>query len=394
VKTDHFLATIDLDVIRETSTTAQASSMDEAFAFWFVASNVSEPFMKFVAQVDQPQWRNGLVSNGFGMNGIIPPAFSGIGVIFTPPGDITVITSDGSQRSSSFDNLNIRKDSINDFDFRRPGVKVTVSVNRNRGVVSVYAYADKSRGQVTVNTKNIPVSGYLGFTGYTGSKGVPFGVNIRQLRAINLDYKSGAGEDTLKSSMPELDKKLSEQNLHVDDLLMDPEIDEETTAVGQIADVNKAISIIHEYLSDTRYRDQTLMQNMMDIRSRADDLEEMVNSLRMEIQYTFSGNGAKSSLKQGIKGLEDLIQLHAQENQNLNELKTKLTSFANQVGPESADSEEIINRFASVNAELESEVVNANFTVNLVIALFGVVVLGMGVMLYLKMKQYEKKHFL
>jgi hypothetical protein len=39
-------------------------------------------------------------------------------------------------------------------------------------------------------------------------------------------------------------------------------------------------------------------------------------------------------------------------------------------------------------------VARANFTSNLVIGLFGVTVMGIGVLMYMKMRQYEKKHFL
>ncbi len=373
--------------------------MDEAFAIWFVAKNVSESFVSFVAKTEVQNWKDGLKADGFGMNGIIPPFFSGFGLVFTPPGDITVISSDGSQPSSTFDNLNIRKDSINNFDFRTSGVKLTISTNRNRESISVYAYAGTARGQVTVSTKHIPASGYLGFTGYTGSKAdVPFGVNLRQMRTINLDYKSGAGEDSLKASLPELEKRLEAKNLHVDDLLMNSDDDDDLQdldADEQINDVHKAVNIISEYLSDTRYRDQNLMQSMMDLRSRADDLEEMINSLRTEIRYTFNGKGAKNSLQQGIKGLQELIQMHAEENQNINALKSKLDSFASAVANEHDQShDEVIHKLASVNVELENEVVQANLTANLVIGLFGVVVLAIGFMLYQKMKQYEKKHFL
>ena len=129
---------------------------------------------------------------GFALNGVIPPSFSGVGVVFSYPGTITVVTSDGSRQLTSVDTS---KDSISDFDFRQPGVKLTLSLNRKRGVVGVYVSDARSgRKTLEVKTSHIPKSGFLGVTAFSGSEGKPDRFIVRQLRSINLDMSSGAGE--------------------------------------------------------------------------------------------------------------------------------------------------------------------------------------------------------
>lgn len=332
------------------------------------------------------------------MNGVVPPNFKGIGVIFTGLTDIVVVTSDGSKPAASFDILNLKVNAINNFDFRRRGVKMTVAINRSRGAVTVYLNdGDKHKGHLEVKTGDIPAVGYLGMTAFSGfifgAASKPDRVVLRQLRSINLDLAAGLGETSLNTNLSDLEKKLQTMNLHLDDLVMEDRDNE--TIEDQVKDVHKAVSIISEYLADTRWRDQNLVRSMSEIQVKADLLEDLVNDLRLEIKYAFKSSGGNGgSLTQEIRGLEELIKLHSEENQSIHELKEKVKTRNQAAQHGGGGNEHLYKQLLESNAELEEEMVSANFNANAAIGIFGLVVLLLGCLLYAKMRQYEKRHFL
>jgi hypothetical protein len=351
---------------------------DQAVGVWFTAQNVSESFSRAVKDVKDHDWRGALSAGGFGLNGVIPPSLSGVGVIFSYPGTISVVTSDGSRAVTSVDTS---RDSITDFDFRKPGVKLTLSFNRKRGVVGLYVSdSGRERRNLEVKTSNIPSSGFIGLTAFSGSEGKPDRFVVRQMRSINLDMSAGTGEQT--------DQKESfEQLLHEDDedTMDDP--------IHQIDDINKAISVLTEHLGDTRYRDGALVRTLADVQSRADALNDLINDLRMEIRVSFKTSN-QVQLSDEIRSLRDLMSMHAEETQSLEVLKDKFKKLHSSEEEAQMASPDAAEELAAAGRILESEVENANWTANLLIALFGAVVLAISAVVYWKMRQYEKKHFL
>jgi Mg2+ and Co2+ transporter CorA len=203
---------------------------------------------------------------------------------------------------------------------------------------------------------------------------------------------------TRQGSVPvDLDSRLEKKNIHTQDLISD-NLDDNLVndPLHQIQDVKKATTIIEEYLSDTRYRDSALMRTLGDVQSRADSLEDLINDFRMEIKVSFKeGNvgGGTGRLQSELKGLRDLMQFHADERHQIEELKDHLLRSHERLDGYGANPD-LYKQLISANTELETEVANAHSTVNLVIGLFGLVVLIVGFFLWLKMRQYEKKHFL
>ena len=368
---------------------------DQAFGIWFVSKNVSETVTSAVRGVKSHDWSEALTKAGFGLHGVVPPSFNGIGVLFTMPGSVTIIASDGSKPGSAFNVLNLRENTVSNFDFRKPGIKLTLSFNRNKGYVSMYMVdGDKNKASLELKTAFIPKSGFLGFNGYSGSEGKPDRVLVRQLKTINLDLKKGTGEDVKSSGLADMDERLGKKNIHVDDLLFDDDwIDD---PIHQVSDVNKAITILEEYLAETRYRDSSLVRTLSDIQARADSLDDSIKDLRMEIKYSFKDDGGgagKARMMEEMKGLNDLIQLHSEENESIENLKANMRTINDRVEQYGEDPR-MYDRLIAVNAELEAEVSHANFTANAMIGLFGLSVLIVGFVLWTKMRQYEKKHFL
>ena len=394
IETTHFITTFEIDVAPVVGGSIYDIPSDQVFSIWYTSQNVSDTLAKFSSSNEKADWVEGLRSNGLGLQGVIPPSFTGVGIIFTSKGHVSVVSSDGSRPASAFETLDPSVNSVRNFNFRKPGIKLTISVNKNRKSLSVYlSDSESGRGQVIVNTDHIPAKGYLGVSAYSGSSGKPDRWSIRSMRSINLDMKAGTGEDSKRSELGEFEAKLEKKNLHMDDLINNEGEDPE----HQIQDVHKAISIISEYLADTRYRDQSLIRSMSDLQSRADSLEELVNELRVEMKYTFfEGKGSTGNLMNEVRGLKELIQAHSDDNRAITELKEKIKimSTAGEGEGGSEENPELYQKLLSANDELEAEVANINFTANLAIGFFGVVVLLLGLLLYIKMRQYEKKHFL
>jgi len=400
IDSGYFITTVDFDVAPVIGASDPEIPTDQVFSIWYTAQNVSESLDKFMKSNKQAMWTEGLRQMGFGLNGVVPPNFSGFGLLFTHNGDITLVASDGSKPASHFESIiasHPKESSIRGFDFRKPGIKLTLSVNRERKTVSVYTNDGKGgRGQITVPVDTIPAKGYMGLSAFTGasSTGRPDRVMVKSMRSINLDMKSGSGEDTKKSELGDLEAKLEKKNLHIDDLITGEDAFSEDPE-HQIKDVDKATSIISEYLSDTRFRDQSLVRSMSDLQSRADALEELINELRMEIKYTFAKGGASGDLVNEVRNLKDLMRAHSEDNKSIHELKEKIrASSTASAGAAGSDDPELYQKLLHANDELETEVANANFTANILIGVFGLVVMGMGFALYMKMRQYEKKHFL
>lgn len=356
---------------------------------WFTARNVSEGFYKSVKGIKSEDWREALSSGGFGLNGIVPSSFQGVGVVFSFPSTISLVWSDGKKQ------IDLAQKSDGGFNFRRGGIKMTLSVSRKNGKVSCYVY-DGSKGkallEASLSSAEIPSAGFFGITAYSGSQGKPDRILLLGMRSLNLDTKAGTGEDEPVSS--KLEERLEKRNLHLKDLVHDDDEDALTDPMHQIQDVNKAISILSEYLDDTRYRDTALSRTLAEVQSRAETLEDSINDLRMEIKFSFKSGGAAGGVKLAdeIKGLTDLIQLHSEETKSFEGLKNRLREINE--AQDSVHNPQMLDKVLRSNSELESEVANANFTANAVIALFGLVVLVIGFVLYRNMRQYEKKHFL
>lgn len=388
IETDHFICTIDLNSIAAESTTASKPAQDQMVGIWISSTNITDDLSKSTSSVRVEDWKPALTTGGFGMNGVIPPKFSGVGVILSyGRGTIHFISSDGSTPSTSL-RLDDSKNVLNDFEFRKSGVKLTLSVNRKRGVFSVYAFdSDKKSKNLEVPTPDIPRSGFFGITAYSGSSGTPYRVTIPRIKMMNLDLKSGTGE----GSQPIGDKN----KIKVEDLLHDDDFEVLSDPLHQIADLRRATSVLSEYLADSRYRDSSLVKSLGDIQGRAHALQDAINDLRAEIKMTFKSGGHPSakSLLGEIRGLEELIKLHAEENQSLEGLRSNLLELGDAGGNQLHDPESI-ERISASNRELEEEVSRVNFTANLVIGVFGFTVVVLGLVLYIKMRQYEKKHFL
>lgn len=388
IESDHFITSLELDFA---PAGPSEGARDQSLAIWFAANNVSDSFFRTVKGVKTHEWGGVLSSGGFGRNGIVPSSFQGVGVIFSFPETVSLVWSDGAK------SIDLAAKRLTSYNFRKKGIKMTLSVNRKTGHVSCYLHDSgaSSKGLLEADVSVIPKSGFFGITAFSGSLGKPDRILLREMRSLNLDMKSGTGEEEPKSA---LDERLEKKNLNINDLVHE---DDELLSdpVHQIQDVNKAISILSEYLADTRYRDASLARTLADVQSRAETLEGSLSDLRMEIKLSFKSGSVGSGvgkLTEEIKGLTDLIHMHGEETKSFEGLKNKLK----QVNSEASTSESsppqqaIYAKLLKTNAELESEVANANFTANAVIGVFGLVVLLIGLLLYRNMRQYEKKHFL
>jgi hypothetical protein len=381
------MTTVELSSARDPKYSSTTSGPKEEYmAILFSARNISDDVTRVLSSVSKDDWRPVLNSADFSMNGLIPPLFSGIGVILAyETGKIHLISSDGKSAVS----LNNDKGVITNFDFRKSDVKLTISVNRKHKNMSVYVYDGKTQNiRASIITENIPAEGYMGITGFSGSE-APMRVTVSKIRTTNLDFKSGIGEGRGSNIVGEKHAIDLTDLLHDDD----EEIDD---PVQQIQDIRKATSILSEYLADSRYRDTTLVRTISDIQGRAQSLHDSIRDLLAEIQISFkqrgSGSGGQGLLGE-IKSLEELIRLHAEENESLEVLKENIKELS-EAGNGYGHDPSAVDRISVANKELEEEVARANFTSNLVIGLFGVTVMGIGVLMYMKMRQYEKKHFL
>jgi hypothetical protein len=388
ITSDHFISTIDLNSFQAGGGSDARAPSDQLVGFWYSAGNVSADFLSTVSTVKTDDWSDVLVSRGFALKGVVPPNFSGVGVVLSySTGKAHIISLGGTVDEKSF-RLPDGSFVLSDFDFRKPGVKLTLSANRKRKMFGVYFYqSNKYSSHKEIQTEFIPKSGFLTVTGFSGSSGSPFNVQIPRMKTINLDIKSGSGEGH--------DVVGDKYKIDVSELIHDDEFEELSRPLHQIGDIKKATSILSEYLADSRYRDSMLSKSLSDIQGRAHVLQDAINDLRAEIGISFKTGGhpgAKTLLGE-IKGLEELMRLHSEESQSLDGLKLNLKKLG-EAGARHDNDPDAIERISASNRELEEEVSRANFTANLVIGIFGLTVLVFGLLLYVKMRQYEKKHFL
>ena len=379
------MTTIDLS--SSTNSPAAHVPEDEYVGIWFSSRNVSDDLSKAQSSITSSDWRPDLASKGFGMSGIVPPQFAGVGIVISfASGKINLVSGDGSS-SSELTLSGEGKNVISNMDKLKSGVKLNLSVNRKKNTFSVYAYSGKTQtGRAEISTNHIPAEGYLGVTGFSGSgPHRSHRVVITRIRTINLDFKSGTGEGIQKVG--------EKHEIDMSELLLEDGDD----ALSQIKDIRKATSILSEYLADTRYRDSSMVRTISDIQGRAQSLQDSINDLRAEIRISFKQSGGKRSSTSGlvgeIKGLEELIRLHAEESASIEHLKENIKVLG-EVGTGYGHDPAAVERISVSNKELQDEVSKANLTANLVIGVFGMTVLILGIFMYAKMRQYEKKHFL
>lgn len=385
IESDHFIVTLDVDSSLPDDSKTKEDPMDQTLGCWFASTNISENVQSALKKARSENWESSLISTGFQLNGVYPPQFSGVGVVLSfRSGTIHLIDSDGRSLGSDI-RLDTGRNTISNFDFRRRGVKITLSINRKKRTFSVYAYdAERNRADMEISTSNIPPSGFFGVTAFSGTSGNPYRITLSQMRAINLDIKAGTGEDT-PSTVGEKHPVNMDHLIHEEsETLEDP--------VHQIHDIHKATSVLSEYLADSRYRDSAMIRNLGDIQSRAQALQDSIDDLRAEIRVSFKSGGTGKDLYGEVMGLKELIRLHSEEGNSLEGFRQNLKQLQD-VGAFDTDGK-VVDQIAAANKELEEEVSKANFTANLVIGLFGVTVLVLGFLLYAKMRQYEKKHFL
>ncbi len=385
IESDHFIITLDVDSSLSDDNKTKQDPIDQVLGCWFSRTNISENVQSVLKKARSENWESSLISAGFQLNGVYPPQFSGVGVVLSfRSGTIHLIDSDGRSLGSDI-RLDTGRNTISNFDFRRRGVKITLSINRKKSTFSVYAYdAERNRANMEISTSNIPPSGFFGVTAYSGTSGNPYRITLSQMRAMNLDIKAGTGEDTpstVGAKHPvNMDHLIHEES----ETLEDP--------VHQIHDIHKATSVLSEYLADSRYRDSAMIRNLGDIQSRAQALQDAIDDLRAEIRVSFKSGGTGKDLYGEVMGLKELIRLHSEEGNSLEGFRQNLKQLQDE-GAFDTDGK-VVEQIAAANKELEEEVSKANFTANLVIGVFGVTVLLLGLLLYAKMRQYEKKHFL
>jgi hypothetical protein len=367
--------------------TSTASKSNGLVGIWFSQGNYTGTVMKGLESNKADDWRDSMISVGFGLDGVLPPNFSGVGVVLSySAGTITLITSDGSAGSPNY-RLDTSKNTISNFDFRRPGVKITLSINRKRNGFHVYVFdSEKNRANLELDgIHTIPTSGFFGFAGYTGTSDTTYRVLIRQIKSVNLDLASGSGEAG-PTEVGEKHKINLDELVHDDDdMLEDP--------LQQIKDLQKATSILSEYLADSRYRDSAMVRNLGDIQARAHSLQDAIDDLRAELRISFkAGAGSGKDLLGEVMSLKELVKIHSEENSSLEGFREDLKKLHEETTDETDSN--VVQNIASANRELADEVSRANFTANLVIGIFGITVMGLGLVLFFKMRQYEKKHFL
>ena len=361
--TDTFEVKFSLNLKK--STTAMPA---QSFALWYVKENVTAAIPHELASAGA-QVGDILKQTGFSFAGY-RGRFEGVGIVFSylPRPTISVAVNDGSREFRSAD-LPLSDSAA--FDFRKnPRVEIRLLFEKAKVTVFVRENGNSAWSEiVSAKFPGLAAGGYLGLTGVvekderlTGTADV---VMIDDFIVENLDL-SQKGEEAIS---------VSAQVTADDNLLGDH---------GEVAD-HKALKIltrnIYRLISETEKPRHATLNAVKTINSRLDAIDKSIENLKMELNALAGGD-----LEKHLTNMKDeLLQISK---------ATASSKVAKQSKMDKLMAGRREDQPAAKASKLKDKLTGSG---SFLLTLLAIALLGMcavGLMMWLKVGKWEKKHIL
>lgn len=377
LQTNDFQVTVGL----RTSGPAKVEEVpeDQSFAFWFVRQNISGDFNE---------------------SRMIRALFEGIGAVFStsdfnkkPSTAISFVSNDNHQSLQY--GIDVPSSSAKVIDFRNKEVEFTFRVQPTLVQASLVVDGIK-HDCFSVDRKSFPVKvgGYIGFSAWSGSgTKLPDSVSLTKVEVTNFDDEA-IGEDVIGASVAEqtqYSEMMSSDSRHfVDQKSQTEHLVKVTNMLSSHLNENKPVYDVMAFQ----------VSGMIDSLNRLDRdcrllTKEMkiLESKRHHVSKAPKNQNNLEELKSHVYGLRRLLekegkaQLHKLEavQKNLNEVKEQASK---------ASGSSMLTKLVDQTRLLEESVLARSSQMTWMLLILLVVIVVIGVLMFNRMRYYEKKHFI
>jgi hypothetical protein len=402
LKTNNFQVTFNFRM-RGESDISKATS-DQSFAFWFVRQDIGKEFNETRA-IKAKTWHEGLKEQGFLLSGS-KGLFEGIGVIFSntdsekkPASTVSFVSNDAHQTLEYGSDVPAKDAKVVDFR-NKDTAQFTIRVESAR--VTGHLSVDGSRHECfSVDRKNFPVKadGYLGFSAWSGSaqegKSSDF-LSIGQVEVVNFDDES-VGEELVGVSEKEqaaMESLMAEETRHLKD------------QKDQKEHISKITAMLSQYLDDAKPESDKMAFKISSMTDSLGAVDSNCRTLTKEMHLLWHPKDKKAAdgkggahkthvqdMKHELIGLRKLLEKEGVSHmEKLEAVHSNLLEYRDQANK--ATGSEALGKIAAQSTKLEKTVQSRGSQMSWMMIFLLASVVGIGYLMWQRMRYYEKKHFI
>lgn len=326
--------------------------------------------------------------------------FEGIGAVFSTanlakkPGSVVSFISNDNHQSLGY-GIDVPTSNAKAVDFRNKDVEFKIRVQP----VSVQGHITvdgKTEECFNVDRKNFPVKagGYIGFTAWSGSAEVnkfPDGVSLTKVQVVNFDDQA-VGENIMGASAKD---KIAYEALMSEDSRYFQDQQAQTEHIGRIT------SMLSAHLNETKPTYDVMAFQVSSLMESLNKLDRDCRVLTKEMQVLAADpKSAKTpkkatnlqEMKVHIMGLRRLLDKEGAAHMHKLEAVQKNLNEVKQQADKAAGSS--ISKIVDQTSVLEKSVVSRSSQMSWMLVVLLVATVTIGVLMWNRMRYYEKKHFI
>lgn len=366
---------------------------DQSFGFFYVYENVTQGHdeSKIIKAKD---WKEGMKDVGLTFSGF-KSKFDGYGVVFStmdaqkkPKPSISGVLNDGTQSIEMF--KGVPTSDAKPVDFRNTLNAAQMKIRATPTTVEGWLKLSPSLSWIDCFklTGTFKSGGYLGFTSWSGEEAGPKTdmVSIVEMNTYNHDTTS-LGEDIKDVSKEIQDayrEMLTDKNRHFKD------------QKSQKEHLERLTEMLSNHMIAVKPQEDQMFKKLTGLQDRMHRLEENCKTLRQEIRVVLgnSSSGSMTAMKSELVGLRHVFMkdsaAHSQKidtvQQTVFDVKKKKED--KKVSPQS------LAIIAEKTESLQKTVEASSSQVSWMMIILIIAVVGIGALMYNRMRYYEKKHFI
>mmetsp|Transcript_62040 Transcript_62040/g.192283 ORF Transcript_62040/g.192283 Transcript_62040/m.192283 type:complete len:493 (-) Transcript_62040:87-1565(-) len=401
--TDNFEVVIHFRVMGEKQ--PQKVLHDQSFGFWYVHENISKVYNES-AVVKAESWTKGMAAQGFTLGGA-KALFDGLGVVLSmadrekkPRPSVSGFTNDGHTTLAW--GIDVPTQDAKPIDFRNTLNHAQLKIRMRPDLVEGWVKQSPSLSwsecfSLDRSKHPIQAGGYIGVTAWSGTPEAGASadlVSIVQIDVTNMDENS-IGED-MKDVSTQIQETYREMLTDSHRHFLDQK--------SQTDHISRLVDMLGEHVNATVPAEATLFGTLKDYEARMETLGEECRTMKKSVTFFLHAAGTKYSTnadhKAGVEAMKnDIIGLRRLLVKDSTDHKMRIEAVQKHVAevkeragkggaPEALS---VISRQAD---SLAKTVRSRGMQMSWMMICLLVAILGIGVLMWNRMRYYEKKHFI
>lgn len=368
---------------------------DQSFAFWYVYENVSAGYNQ-TSLIKAESWLAGLKEAGMGFSGF-KSKFQGFGALFSttdakkaPKAVVSGIWNDGDRDLVYGSGNDVPTATAKAIDFRNTmnAAQFRLRVTPTSIVGFLKQTASLSWNECfNLDRTSDPVKtgGYVGFTAWTGTKGkVTDNVVIEKFDMYNYDTTSIGEEmkDVSKDIEDTYREMLTDEHRHFTDQKL------------QTEHINRLIRMINQHVEASKPDDLQMYQDLEGLVNRMGQLDDNCKLLTKELEVVTGNASEPTQMKEQIIGLRKLFQSGSRNNAAVLDQVEKNVRAVGNTKREVTEKLETFTEALNLAEDVKSDVVSRGRRTTWMTIFLILIIAGVGYLIYGRMQNLERKHFL